>query len=352
VPRTAKLWRHATRPGWWATIAGKKVNCGLNYDDALKRFHSLKAASRPVARSQIPVEDLVDEYLDAVFTDVLAATHANYRWYLQKWVEFAGSRIASTLKPLDVTAWLKTQVPRTRRRQGGKRETETQGWNASSRRTAVELVKRWSRWCKVQGYLDVDPLADTKKPKAPPRPGPQEGSVEKFLDAVTDPLLADIAIVLCDTGARPSEIRTLTGSQVNWDAATAKVHGKSGLREISLTDRSMEILDRLAKKWPEGPLFRNRDDRIWTKGTLNKRFRVICKNAGIRVLPYHFRHNLWSRASKAGVSDLVIARQLGHANLKMLHQTYAHVTPDMTKEAVELAAKASSPARAKRRPVA
>jgi integrase len=49
---------------------------------------------------------------------------------------------------------------------------------------------------------------------------------------------------------------------------------------------------------------------------------------------------------------LTVARQLGHVNLRMLHQMYAHVTPDMTKEAVELAAKASSPSRAKSRPVA
>ena len=132
MPRKAAVWTRKDRPGWWATIDGKQVNLGDDYKDAQKELYRRKASSRPaVGRSQ-SVAVLVDMMLEAVHSDVQASTFANYRWYLQQWVNFAGHRPASGVKPLDAAAWFRSRP----------------GWNASTRRLATEMVRRWSRWCR------------------------------------------------------------------------------------------------------------------------------------------------------------------------------------------------------------
>lgn len=332
MPRRAGIWKRGAR-GFYTTIQGKQVFLGLERDEATRAFHQLKA--RPdtgdaSVRGRQSVAQLVNLYLEHAATEVKKTTLTNYHWYLSKWVAFAGNRPAAGLKPLDVTAWFRTR-PR---------------WNPSTRRLATEMVKQWSRWAKAQGYLEADPLQGLKPPKSCARMPARPDDIEKFLSKVTCPLLRDIATVLLDTGARPGEIRTLTADQIDWEASTAVVVGKTGPRVISLTSRSLAILAHLSGRTATGaspdldstgPLFRNRDGTPWTKGTLNKRFRTVCKRAGVKVIPYSFRHDLWRRASKAGVDSVVIARQLGHKNLKMLIDRYAHVDTSQTKNAVERA---------------
>ena len=321
MPRKAAVWTRKDRPGWWATIDGRQVNLGDDYKDAQKELYRRKASSRPAARSNLSVAVLVDRFLCDAHANVQAATFANYRWYLQQWVNFAGHRPAAGLKPLDVTAWMRSRK-----------------WNGSTRRLAVEMVRRWSRWVNAQGYLAGDPLSGVRIPRSTPRIAARPEDIGKFLGAVTCPLLRDIATVLLDTGARPGEIRTLEADQVSWTDSTAIVNGKTGPRVISLTGRSLATLANLATLYPTGPLFRNRAGRIWTRSQLCYRFRILSKQLNMCIHPYHLRHAWWARARKAGVDSVVAAAQLGHKDLKMLVERYAHVDTSQTKEAVERAA--------------
>lgn len=335
--RPAKLWQRKGRPGWFATIDGKQEQFGLDFDEALEAFRDRKASNRPVERSRMSVDDLVDEYLKASATEVAETTQGNYAWYLQQWVDFAGDRIAADLKPLDLTAWCKTKSGRTKIDPETKEIVSIRDWNAGTRRAAIEIVRRWSRWCVSQGYLARDPLAGAKLPRIKPRDAAAAGAIDAFLSKITSPALRDIATVLLDTGARPGEIRTLTAGQIDWVASSAVVRGKMGGRVISLTERSRTILLAATKRYAEGPLLRTRHGNPWESSTLNREYREICERAGVKVVPYHARHDLYRRASKAGVDGVIIAAQLGHKNLRMLVSTYAHVQADQTKEAVEKA---------------
>jgi integrase len=337
MPRKSSIWQRKGRIGWFATIAGKQVHLGDDHEEAQRRFHSLKASGRPVERSKALVGPLVQLYLEHAAGEVMETTYTNYAGYLQQWVTFAGWRVASTLKPFDLTAWCKSRP----------------GWKSNAtRRTAIKLAQRWSKWCAAQGYLDTDPLAGAKAPKIVPRQDAAPGSIERFLAGIECPLLLDLAIVLLETGARPGEISTLSASKVDWGSSAAIVIGKKGPRLISLTDRALAILRRLSEKWPDGPLLRNRDGGPWTKSSMNKRFRAICRSTGVKVVPYHARHAWWAKAQRAGVDSVVAAKQLGHQDLRMLVTTYAHVELDMLKQAVELASLSESSAEGRRPPEA
>ena len=224
--RPAKIWQRTGKPGWYATIAGKKVLLGTDRETAQREFHRLKAARMPVVGRSYSVAVLVDMMLEAVHSDVQPSTFENYRWYLQQWVNFAGHRPAAGVKPLDAAAWFRSRPK----------------WNASTRRLATEMIRRWSRWCTDQGYLDVDVLSGIRAPRSVARTAAHPDEIDAFFAAVTCPLLRDIAIVLLDTGARPGEIRTLTADRINWEESTAMVEGKTGPRVISLTARSLALL--------------------------------------------------------------------------------------------------------------
>lgn len=323
--RPAKLWQRKGRPGWFATINGKQVCFGLELTEAKRAFHAQKASGKPIERSRALVAQLVELYLEHAATEVAAATYTNYQWYLQQWVNFAGWRVAAQLRPFDLATWTKSKPQ----------------WNASTRRAAIKIAQRWSKWCADQGYLDSDPIAGAKAPSGVTRAPSPAGDIERFVTAIQCPLLRNLAIVLLDTGARPKEVSTLTAAQVDWEASTAIVIGKMGPRMISLTDRARAILLGLAKQYPDGPLLRNRNGTPWSRGSMGKRFRTVCRRADVRVVPYAFRHDLWSRATKAGVDGVIVMKQLGHKSMRMLLTTYAHADAEMLKEAVEKASQSN-----------
>jgi integrase len=316
MPRRAKLWRRAGRSGWWCTLGKHKVNLGDDKEAAQREYHRLKAAGRPVARSRLTVEALVHLYLADVVTRVKEVSFRSYKRFLEHWAEFAGNRIASELKPYDVKDFLAGQPT----------------WNSSTRHIAVSRIRTWMLWCVDIGYLEGDPLKKVRRPKMLVRQPAPPGATEAFLSKYTKLEIQDIATVLYDTGARPGELRTLESSTIDWEASTAVVNGKTGAHTISLTARSLEILRRLAAANPSGPLFRNSRGNPWKAKALRKRF------AGSGIVAYHFRHALWSRARKAGVDSIEVARQLGHKDLKMLMERYAHADSEQIREAIEAAA--------------
>jgi integrase len=193
------------------------------------------------------------------------------------------------------------------------------------------------------GHLDRHVLEDTPRPKQLVREAAPPEEIDQLLAAIPDQQLRDIATVIFDSGARPGEIRTLTAAQINWEGRSAVVTGKRGPRIISLTERSIAILERCAITVKDGPLLLNMEGRPWSKTMLPKRVGRLCKKLGIHVTPYHLRHDLYRRASKAGVPDLHIAKQLGHADLKMLAAHYAHVDTTQTRDAVDKASQDQCP---------
>ncbi len=321
MPRKPSIWRRKGREDFYTTISGRQVNLGPDRTEALKRFHGLKASTRPVERSSATVLVLVDLYLDDIKASVKETSWANYRWYLEQWCQHSGSRQASSLRPLDLTSFLKSR-----------------NWNSSSRRCATKICRQWSRWCQRQGYLENDFLARAHLPKSQPRTVATPQLIEAFVDSITCRVFREFCVVMLDSGCRPGEIRSLTASQVDWGNSTALVEGKTGKRTISLTQRSLKLLKECSARYPAGPLLRNGHGRPWTSSALGQRFRWLSRKLGIHVIPYAFRHAFWSRASKAGVDSVVIARQLGHRNIGMLLSTYAHVDHSQTKDAVERAA--------------
>jgi integrase len=79
-------------------------------------------------------------------------------------------------------------------------------------------------------------------------------------------------------------------------------------------------------KYGSGPLLRHRQGRAWTPKAVSEQVRRLCKRAGIKVIPYGYRHTLATDALARGVPDAQVAQLLGHGSTAMLYKHYSHLT--------------------------
>ena len=63
-------------------------------------------------------------------------------------------------------------------------------------------------------------------------------------------------------------------------------------------------------------------------------FRRVVKAAGVRLIKVHgTRHTVATLLLQAGVPVQVVAQRLGHAQISMTLEVYAHALPDMQRDA-------------------
>jgi site-specific recombinase XerD len=68
------------------------------------------------------------------------------------------------------------------------------------------------------------------------------------------------------------------------------------------------------------------------------RFKPACESAGLdpkKYSLYTLRHTMATLSLAAGASIKAVAEKMGHSDVNLLLQTYAHVIPSMRTEATE-----------------
>jgi integrase len=165
---------------------------------------------------------------------------------------------------------------------------------------------------------------------------------ELYLAACPSPL-ADIAILLLDTGLRLGEAVSLEWSQVRLDPPSGSQCGfvtvlgekaKSGrTRHVPLTERAVKML----RGWERssGFVFHNGGGERLLESTLshqNKRVRDLLKLSDGFVL-HSLRHTYGTRLGESGADAFTIMRLMGHASITT-SQRYVHPTPETLERAV------------------
>ncbi len=139
--------------------------------------------------------------------------------------------------------------------------------------------------------------------------------------------LLDVITVMKETGCRPQEVRRVEARHFNredrcWDIPFAESKGKKEKRVVLLTDKAFEICQRLALKYPDGPLFRTSAGKPWTRRALSFRLYCLSKKLGFRGLPLRDSAHASQRMPSFGVSILqTIATFMGHVDLGMLSRS-------------------------------
>lgn len=152
--------------------------------------------------------------------------------------------------------------------------------------------------------------------------------------------IAQAALV---TGARYGELAALQASDFNPDSETIHVRtSKSGKgRHIVLNDEGVALFKSLSAGKPgDELLLLKADGSVWAKSHQARRMAEACKRAKIKpAASFHILRHTWaSLAVMAGAPLMVVARNLGHADTRMVERHYGHLAPSYIADAIRAAA--------------
>lgn len=218
-----------------------------------------------------------------------------------------------------------------------------------SRAYLVVLVKKTINHAKRARILPVDHRnpADDISVKRPPKKSRalETEDIAAFGKALAEmesegkvsPWLTNLLRLSLVCGLRPGEVRTLTWARVNIPKRKMTVVGKTGEREIYLTDAAVEILTATPRVQGCEYVFAGRrfGEPIVA---VHKALGLVQARAGIeRFRPYDLRHSAATGALAAGADVRAVQALLGHADL---HTTagYLHTSDKRRKAAAERAA--------------
>ncbi|QDT53610.1 site-specific tyrosine recombinase XerC [Caulifigura coniformis] len=291
---------------WAVRIDGKLVTLGHDKTEAWKRWHELSAAPR--VDSPIAAE-IIDWFLAWSEDHQAGRTTKFYRFFLDTFKPMLDRLTVADLKPFHVSRWL-----------------DKRSYTGTTGNCGVRAVTRPFSWAVKQGIIERNPLHGAERPSASPRECYlADAQLDAILKAIPDREFQDFVEFARETGARPQEIRAAEKRHFQNGTLTfprAESKGKRRQRVIVLNAKALAIVQRLAVKHPEGPLFRNTDGAAWTAFALNCRCRKLRAKLGFAFCCYAVRHTWITNALLNGVEPLTVATLAGHVNINMIWSTY------------------------------
>ena len=226
-------------------------------------------------------------------------------------------------------------------------------------------------------------INDDTVPKVPLTPT-QENELLDFMQ--NDPVYAkyyDEVVILLETGLRISKLCGLTPADLNFEKRFVNVDHQllrstedgyyieapkteSGFRQVPMSAAAYEAFERVLKKRRDGRcievdgykdfLFLNRDGLPKTAVNYDAMFKCLAKKYNKChkeplpdvMTPHTMRHTFCTRMANAGMNPKALQYIMGHANIVMTLNYYAHATFHSAQEEMErLQAKAKPTAEAK-----
>ncbi len=160
---------------------------------------------------------------------------------------------------------------------------------------------------------------------------------ELEIEGAVTPWAANLFRLSLICGLRPGEVRTLTWARVNIPRRKMLVIGKTGEREIDLTDAAIKVLSATPRVQGNEYVFVGR--RVGQPlATVQKALKAAQERAGVEHFrPYDLRHSAATGALASGADVRAVQALLGHADLTTT-AGYLHASDKRRKAAAESAA--------------
>jgi integrase len=272
-----------------------------------------------------------------------------------------GALILPTLGTIEVAAlttkqirdWhvsLARQAPRLRTAPGKKQQNrERQGdaddWRRRRRATAnrtltilkAALNHAWREGKAVTNlaWARVEPFREVEAARVRYLSVAEANRLTNACDAEFRPLVQ----AALQTGARYGELIRLTVGDYNADAGTLNIRqSKSGKpRYVVLTDEGQQLFRQLcAGRAGMAIMLTKPNGQPWQKSHQARPMMEACEHG--RITPpvsFHVLRHTWaSHAVMAGMPLMVVARNLGHADTRMVERHYGHLAPSYVADAV------------------
>jgi integrase len=228
----------------------------------------------------------------------------------------AGARKRNT-RPLD-----KNDPEAVRRRQASANRVWTVLRAALNRSWRKGKIKSDAAWRRVEAFKDVD-AARVRYLLIP--------EAQRLANAC-DVAFRKLVQAALATGARYGELAALRVSDFNPDSGTVHVRkSKSGKgRHIVLNAEGVTLFKSLSTGKDGNALLLPRPDGAgWTASQQRRPMAEACDNGKVtpRISFHGLRHTWASHAVMNGTPLMVVARNLGHRDTRMVEKHYGHLAP-------------------------
>jgi integrase len=189
-----------------------------------------------------------------------------------------------------------------------------------------------SAWRKVKPFKDVD------------------AARVRYLSIVeatrvinaSDPEFRPLVQAALQTGCRYGDLARLEVSDFNPDSGTLAIPSKSGkARHVVLTDEGVSFFRQLiAGRAGSEIMLRKVNGEAWRASHQLRPIAQACQRANISPpINFHALRHTWASLSvMSGVPLLVVAKNLGHADTRMIERHYGHLAPSYIAEAIRAGA--------------
>lgn len=319
--KTPKPFFRKQTKSWYVSIDGKFHPLGKNEKEAFEQYYVLMSDRQPTGDTtpDTKVRDLLKMFLAWCKGHRDAVTHDWYKMHLSSFEDHISPKLTLRhIKAFHVTKWLDDEYA-----EAG--DTYKNG--------AVRAVMRAFNWAAKQGHILANPVKGVERPAAESRVAYLSAEQwNKFVGKIeeNDPF-HDFVVFLRETGCRPQEARHIEARHFDrhnqlTEFPIKESKGKKEPRVIPLNDRAMGIITRLAMKYPEGKLFRNKRGNPWKAFAITNRFTKLRKKLGFKTLfAYAIRHTFITDALIRGVDAVTLACIVGHKDATMILKVYQHV---------------------------
>jgi integrase len=165
---------------------------------------------------------------------------------------------------------------------------------------------------------------------------------ERLINAC-DPEFRAVVRAGLETGCRYGELIRLEVCDFNPDASTLAIRqSKSGKpRHVVLTEEGATFFQRLcAGRHGHELMFRHGDGGAWRTSEQARPMAEACNNGEIKpAISFHILRHTWaSHAVMNGVPLMIVAKNLGHADTRMVEKHYGHLAPSFIADAIKAGA--------------
>ena len=312
-----------------------------------------EAPRRATTKGPLTVADVIDDYIEYLEAHKKSAIDVRRRMAAHV-LPVLGDIECSALTAERVHRWhlaLARQPAMLRTARGAKRQyrkvvDDDDGENARARKVSANRVLAMLRAALNRAWRAGKISSDLAWRRVQPFKS-VEIARQRFLTVAEaqglinacDPDFRRLVQAALATGARYGELIRLRVADFSPEAGTLAIRqSKSGRpRHIVLTDEGRVLFDRLCGGRAGHEVMLQRDDGLpWKSTQQSRRMYEACKRAHISpAIPFHSLRHTWASLSvMAGMPFMVVARNLGHVDLRMVQEHYGHLASDFVADAI------------------
>ena len=339
----------------FADADGTKILSFAQAQDKARAHMVRRAHAANGVAGALTVQAAVESYLDFLETNRKSAVDARHRAQAHIYPTLGNVEVA-TVSPDLLRKWhagLVKQLPRARTKPGEAqqhREFDGSEEAVRRRRSSANRVLTILKAALNHAFHDGKAASDAAWRKVKPFRGVDAARIRyltvaeaKRLINSADPEFRPLVQAALQTGCRYGELTRIKPHDFNADSGTLAVQQSksSKPRHVVLTDEGVALFTQLAAGRSGGePLLRRANGQAWKASHQGRPMVDACARAKIKpAISFHgLRHTWASHAVMGGVPLLVVAKNLGHSDTRMVEKHYGHLEPNYIADAIRAGA--------------